>query len=389
MIYLDAFLSAIKAIWAHKMRSFLTMLGIIIGIFSVTALISIAQSTTASVTESIEGMGSNLLTVMIMDRRIDLDNRDIEKISELPGIGMVSPYIESSYTLKNASESMEGITTYGVNSQFIAIREYEIDVGRGIADSDDRQRMRVAVVGSEVASQLYGNAALAVGEKISIGSTRFTIIGVLKSEGTSMMGNMDEIVLIPFSTAQRVMQITEIRSFFVSAADSDSVETAQQSLEGYLDTLSTEDDAYFVFNQSDVLESLGDVTAILTAMFGGIAAISLLVGGIGIMNIMLVSVTERTREIGIQKAIGATRRDILTQFLIEAILVSGVGGIIGLLLAYLSAGPLGLLLGLTVTIKSGVVIAALGFSLTVGVVFGIYPAIRASKLNPIEALRYE
>ncbi len=389
MVYAEAFISAVKAIWAHKMRSFLTMLGIIIGIFSVTALISLAQGTTASVTESIEGMGSNLLTVNIMDRRIKLDAKDIEAIAELDGVGMVSPYIQSSYTLKYGNNSMDSISTYGVSADYLNIREYTIAAGRNFTESDDSKRLRLAVIGNDVAEELYATASAAVGEEMLLDGTRFTVIGVLESEGSSFAGNTDEMVLIPYTTAQRFMQSTRIQSFYAAAEDSDSVDEAQENIENYLSPLTTEDSGYYVFNQSDILESLDSVTGTLTMMLGGIAAISLLVGGIGIMNIMLVSVTERTREIGIQKAIGATRKDILTQFLIEAILVSGGGGLIGLAFAYLMTGPLSSLLSMTVSILSWVAIVALGFSLGVGVVFGIYPAIRASKLNPIEALRYE
>ena len=354
MIYIEAFISAIKAIWAHKMRSFLTMLGIIIGIFSVAALISLAQGTTASVTEQIEGMGSNLLMVNIMDRRIDLDTNDLEDITELDGVHLLSPYVESAYTLKYGNLSMDIVATYGVTEEYTTIREYEVVSGRNISDSDDRQRRRVAIVGSDVADELYGTNEAAVGQEMMIGGKRFTIIGSLASEGSSMMGNTDEMVLIPFSTAQRMMQDTSISAFFVSADDSDSVEIAQASVETYLSARASEEgEGYYVFNQSDILESLDSVTGTLTALLGGIAAISLLVGGIGIMNIMLVSVTERTREIGIQKAIGATRKDILTQFLIEAIIVSGGGGIIGLLFAYLVVPPLAGLMGVEVTVQAG------------------------------------
>jgi putative ABC transport system permease protein len=389
MQYTEAFISAVKAIWAHKMRSFLTMLGIIIGIFSVTALISVAQGTTASVTSSIESMGSNLLTINIMDRRTALDAGDIEAISKLEGVGMVSPYVQSTYTLRSTIGTMDDVSTYGVSADYTKIVEYTLATGRELTDEDSDKRMRVAVLGSDVATELYNTAEAAIGQEISIGGTRFTVVGVLESEGTSSTGSEDEKVLIPFSTAQRMMKNTDISSIYASATSSDTVELAQTNIEEYLYTLSGSEDNYRVFNQSEVLESLEGVTGTLTMMLGGIAAISLLVGGIGIMNIMLVSVTERTREIGIQKAIGATRKDILTQFLIEAILVSGLGGLLGLGLAYISTGPLGSVLDMTVEIESWVVIVSIVFSLAVGIVFGIYPAIRASKLNPIDALRYE
>jgi putative ABC transport system permease protein len=396
MIYTEAFLSAIKAIWAHKMRSFLTMLGIIIGIFSVTVLISVAQGSTASVTDSIESMGSNLITVNVFDKRIKLDERDIEDVEKLAGVGLVSPYISTRTTVKSSGSSMDGIEIVGAKETYQEIRDYDIEVGRFLTASDDKKRLRVAVIGSEVAIELYGSAFGAVGAQVTIDGNKFDIIGVLQSQGTSMMGNLDEIVVIPFSTAQRFMKITDINNLFISAQSSDTVDIAKSNIDSYLmemtngdPTKDEKENGYYIFSQSEVLESLAGVTGTMTAMLGGIAAISLLVGGIGIMNIMLVSVTERTREIGIQKAIGATRKDILTQFLIEAILVSGVGGLMGLALAYLSTGPLSNVMGMDIAIETGIVGIALGFSIAVGVIFGIYPAIRASKLNPIEALRYE
>ena len=395
MIYTEAFLSAVKAIWAHKMRSFLTMLGIIIGIFSVTVLISVAQGSTAAVTESIEGMGSNLISVFILDKRTTINERDIEDFENIEGVDLVSPYISANYTVRSGSNYVEGVETSGVEAEYQTIRDYEIEIGRFVSEIDNRKRLRVTVIGSVIANEIFGSAQGAIGKEVTVGGTKFDVIGVLKSEGTSFMGDLDKIALVPFSTAQRLMQNSEIRNLYISADSSDTVDLAKANIEEYLIELtdsnndSYKEDAYFIFSQSEILESLEGVTGVMTAMLGGIAAISLLVGGIGIMNIMLVSVTERTREIGIQKAIGATRRDILTQFLIEAILVSGVGGIIGLGLAYASTGPLTNLMGSAIIIEPGIVFIAISFSLAVGIVFGIYPAIRASKLNPIEALRYE
>ncbi len=212
---------------------------------------------------------------------------------------------------------------------------------------------------------------------------------MLEAQGSDEETNEDEVVMIPFVTAQRMMQQTRISTVYASASSSDAVEMAQESIERYMLQYSTEDNGFTVNTQSSMLESLDEVTAAQTAMLGGIAGISLLVGGIGIMNIMLVSVMERTREIGIEKAIGATRRDILLQFLLEAVMVSGIGGLIGILLAQFGSGLIGTLMSTSVTVQSGVMLSALGFSILVGVGFGIYPAIKASKLNPIEALRYE
>ena len=389
MIYTEAFLSAVKAVWAHKMRSFLTMLGIIIGIFSVTALISVGQGSTAAITESIEGMGSNLITASLRSKRVEFKDKNLDEILELDGVGLVSPYATTSYTAKSTTSSLEDIQTIGVYESYQKIKDYSVSTGRFLTDDDDKKRARVAVIGSTIAEELYGNSVLALGQEISLDGTRFSVVGVLESKGTSSTGDDDEVILAPYTTIQRIMKDSKTRTIYVSASSSDMVETAQASLEAYLLDMTGDEDGYRVFSQSAILESLQESTASLTAMLGGIAAISLLVGGIGIMNIMLVSVTERTRDIGIQKAIGATRRDILTQFMIEAVIVSGLGGLLGVILAYGSKGMLANLIGSPVVIQSGIVIIAITFSLAVGIIFGMYPAVRASKLSPIEALRYE
>ncbi len=384
----EIIISACHAVWAHKLRSFLTMLGIIIGIFAVTALISVGQSSNAAVTKQIEGLGSNLLTISIRDNRADMNLEDVQAIGRLPGVGAVSPFISSSYTVKNGSASIEDTGVQGVTADYQGIREYDLASGRFITDRDSNSRLKVAVVGYNVAVDLFGSLDV-TGQTISIGGVKYEVIGVLQQQGDDETASADDNVMIPFVTAQRAMQNTTISTVYASAASAEMVETAQASIENYLLQYSTEDDGFSVNSQDSILESLGEVTATQTAMLGGIAGISLLVGGIGIMNIMLVSVMERTREIGVEKAIGATRRDILLQFLLEAIIVSGIGGLIGILLAQFGSGFVGSLMDTQVTVQSGVMLMALAFSLFVGVGFGIYPAIKASKLNPIEALRYE
>lgn len=388
MKLIEIIFSALNAVWVHKLRSFLTMLGIIIGIFAVTALVSVGQSSNAAVTEQIEGLGSNLLTVSIRDNRADMDIDDVEGMGNLPGVGAVSPYISTTYTVKNGTTSMEDITVAGVMPDYEDIREYEVTSGRFVTDRDNANRLKVAVIGRDIAVELYSSLDV-VGETISINGVNYEIIGLLAEQGDDETTSGDEIVMIPFVTAQRQIQNTTIFTIYASASSADTVEIAQASIENYLLQYSTEDNGFSVNSQDSILESLDEVTATQTAMLGGIAGISLLVGGIGIMNIMLVSVMERTREIGIEKAIGATRKDILMQFLLEAIIVSGIGGLIGILLAQFGSGFVGSLMDTKVTVQSGVMLMALGFSVIVGVGFGIYPAIKASKLNPIEALRYE
>ena len=384
----DMFLSAVSAVWAHKLRSFLTMLGIIIGIFAVTALISVGQSSTAAVTEQIEGLGSNLLTVSVRDSRADLDINDVEQIKNLQGIAAVSPYVSSTYTIKYGNTSMEDISVAGVLADYQSIREYEMYSGRFIEDRDSQNRFKVAVIGQDVAIELFSSLDV-VGETIRIDGVKYEICGVLAEQGDDETTNGDEIVIIPFVTAQRQMANTTISTIYASASSAEIVDVAVAGLERYMLQFSSEDNGYSVNSQESILESLDEVTATQTAMLGGIAGISLLVGGIGIMNIMLVSVMERTREIGVEKAIGATRKDILIQFLFESVIVSGIGGLIGILLAQIGSGFIGTLMDTEVTVQSSVMVMAMLFSILVGVGFGIYPAIKASKLNPIDALRYE
>lgn len=384
----DTLLSALNAVWAHKVRSFLTMLGIIIGIFAVVSLISVGQGTNAAVTAQIEGLGSNLLTVSVYDSRADMDLSDVEKMQSLSGISAVSPYISNMYTIKNGTSSMEDIRVEGVVSDYQSIREYELASGRFISSADNDHRLKVAVIGQDIAVELFSSLDV-VGQSLSIDGTKYEIIGVLTEQGDDEATNGDERIMIPFVTAQRHMKNTNIKTIYASASSSDMVTLAQTSIENYLKGFTSDEDGYTVSSQDSILESLSEVTDAQTAMLGSIAGISLLVGGIGIMNIMLVSVMERTREIGIEKAIGATRRDILLQFLIEAIIVGGIGGIIGALLAQFGSGFVGKLMETEVVVQTDIQLLAVGFSVVVGVGFGIYPAIKASKLNPIEALRYE
>ena len=384
----DTFLSAVKAVWAHKLRSFLTMLGIIIGIFAVTALISVGQSSNAAVTEQIEGLGSNLLTVSVRDSRADMDLDDVEQLGRLQGLAAVSPYVSSTYTIKYGNTSMEDVSVAGVLADYQNIREYELASGRFITDRDSENRFKVAVIGQDVAVELFSSIDV-TGETISIDGVKYEIVGVLTALGDDETTNNDEIVMIPFVTAQRQMESTTISTIYASASSAEVVDVAVANIENYMLQFTTEDNGYSVSSQESILESLSEVAATQTAMLGGIAGISLLVGGIGIMNIMLVSVMERTREIGVEKAIGATRKDILMQFLFEAVIVSGIGGLIGVILAQVGSGFVGTLMDTEVTVQSSVMLMAMLFSLIVGVGFGIYPAIKASKLSPIEALRYE
>ena len=387
---LQSFKMALKAIGGNKMRSFLTVLGVVIGVVAIVVLVAIAQGTNASVVSSIESMGTNMLSVSINAKRanpITLD--DLNVLAQDESIAHVAPYTRVSGTIK------AGVTTYddgqiiGTTQGYEIIRGYELSRGRFITQPDLDNRIFVAVLGSEAATEMFGKTD-AVGETFSINGYTFTVVGVLEANGSDSTGSQDHQIFIPYTLAQRLSNSTRISSFYVSAVSSEEIYFAQAAVESYLQKVfPTTYSQYSVYNQTEMLSTLNETTATLTLMMGGIAAISLLVGGIGIMNIMLVSVSERTREIGIRKAIGASRGNILLQFLIEALVVSLMGGLLGLLISLGAISLLGPVLDMTLSVSPTVAGAAIGFSVLIGVVFGIYPANKASRLKPIDALHYE
>ncbi len=394
MIY-QSFKMAVKAIAGNKMRSFLTILGVVIGVVAIVVLVSIGQGANSSVVESIEGMGTNLITANINARRmnpIDLDS--LNELAQNEAISYVAPIASVSGTVKAGTTTYDDGVVQGTTPGYESIRNWTVAEGRFLQQPDIDNRSFVAVIGSEAATEMYGTTH-AVGETFSLNGYTITVVGVLEAVGSSASGSNDNQILIPFTLAQRLSNQTSISSFYVSAASSSQVEQAQAAVESYLEkafenyntrSFGTQ---YSVFNQTEMLSTLNETTNTLTLMLGGIAAISLLVGGIGIMNIMLVSVSERTREIGIRKAIGAARGNILTQFLIESLVVSLMGGLLGLAISVVAVKALAPVLQMTLTIPVNVAWMAIGFSVFIGVVFGMYPANKASKLRPIQALHYE
>ena len=394
MIY-QSFKMAVKAIAGNKMRSFLTILGVVIGVVAIVVLVSIGQGANSSVVESIEGMGTNLITANINARRmnpIDLDS--LNELAQNEAISYVAPISSVSGTVKAGTTTYDDGVVQGTTPGYESIRNWTVAEGRFLQQPDIDNRSFVAVIGSEAATEMYGTTH-AVGETFSLNGYTITVVGVLEAVGSSASGSNDNQILIPFTLAQRLSNQTSISSFYVSAASSAQVEQAQAAVESYLEkafenyntrSFGTQ---YSVFNQTEMLSTLSETTNTLTLMLGGIAAISLLVGGIGIMNIMLVSVSERTRKIGIRKAIGAARGNILTQFLIESLVVSLMGGLLGLAISVVAVKALAPVLQMTLTIPVNVAWMAIAFSVFIGVVFGMYPANKASKLRPIEALHYE
>ena len=386
---------AFKAIWGNKVRSFLTMLGVIIGVMSVTVLMAIGQGTTSSVTDSISSMGTNMISVTIQTRRfgfgmnkssrsssakgtVILKAEDVLALKDNEYIQYVSPTVSGSLTVKAGSTNTTA-SIMGVYPDYANIVSTELASGRYIIDADVENRSAVCVIGPDLAEDLFGNTNV-VGNTLHVNGRMFKIVGVL--DGTS------STLVLPFTLAQRMLESTSITSFYVSATDATVVNAAQTAVERFLYKKYQDDSTYSIMNQEEMLAAMEETAGTLSLMLGGIAGISLLVGGIGIMNIMLVSVTERTREIGIRKAIGAKRRNILLQFLIESVVLSGMGGLLGLMLGYGLMHLLENYLGMSVAASAGVAQLAMGFSMFVGVVFGLYPANKASKLKPIDALHY-
>ena len=375
---------SLKSIYNNKLRSLLTMLGIIIGVMAVVILVSITQGAASGITNSISDMGSDKITAQIIDKEISLALEELEDLSENRLIDTVAPVISSNQTAKKNSES-GSYSVIGVTESYFDVQEAVIQRGRLIKQSDIEWNTNVAVIGTDVAADLFGTWD-AAGGTITINDKLYKVVGVLEEQGSSLVGSDNSSILIPITTAGKITGSNTISSFYVKSSGADTVERAVNYIESYLYSLTKDEDAYSVNNQSEVLDAMDDVNSTMSLLLGGIAAISLVVGGIGIMNIMLVSVTERTREIGIRKAIGAKRRHILTQFLCDACILSVLCGLIGLGLSVLIVSGYNFLTDSAADINRAIAFAAIAFCAVIGVGFGSYPAAKASKLQPIDAL---
>ncbi len=403
-MYKESFLMAWASLVANKMRSILTMLGIIIGVAAVIALVSIGNGVKQDIQNSISSLGSNLLMVMPGAPRTpgvrptagsmkSLKVADYEAIAKLDGVKAVSPMTNGAYVViyqnKNWTTSVSG-----VNANYLDVNNWTMKSGRFLSNKNIQNRERVAVVGKTVAKNLFGDED-PVGAEIRVKNIPFRVIGVLNSKGSGAMGNdQDDMVIIPYTTAmERVDGIDYLRMLYVVAKDENGIDRLQSDIENLLRVRhgikDTNLDDFNIQNMNSIMETMEETTGTLTLFLGAVAAISLIVGGIGIMNIMLVSVTERTREIGIRKALGATYFVIVTQFLIEAVVISLMGGLIGIALGIGASKLISLASGMSTVISVPTIVLSFAFSMAIGLVFGIYPARKAAKLNPIDALHYE
>lgn len=400
---------AVSSLAAHTMRSILTMLGIVIGVAAVIALVAVGKGAQAQVVSQFQSLGSNLVTVTAMpsfgfsqsglqQSSRTLTMSDVNAIQSLAtSVSLVAPLYSTNATVTYGG-STTSTTINGVTAAYATVRNTTVSRGRFLTQEDNDNMAMVVILGTSVVEDLFGSSDVnAVGQTVRINRQNYEVIGVLKSKGQSGPQNQDDVILMPLRTAQLKLGgagTNSVRSINLQVRTADEMGLAQAQVTAILRTLhglaTGADNDFLVQNQADILSSVEETSGTFTTLLGSIAAISLLVGGIGIMNIMLVSVTERTREVGLRKAVGAKRGDILVQFLTEAIVISVLGGVIGVVLGVVGAQVITPLLSSSqAVVTSQSVALALAVSLGIGVFFGLYPANRAASLNPIDALRYE
>lgn len=387
---MQAFRLALKSLGASKMRAFLTMLGIIIGVGSVIVLVSLMQGMSNMMTSTFEELGTNRLTVMVMgrgsSRTVDVDDM-YDLYDENPDtFSAMSPTVSMQAQVKQGTESYDSTTVSGVSEDYQAIQKYELSEGRFLSYVDLENRNKVCVIGSYLAQNAFSGDPL--GQTIKLNGNAFTVVGVLSEQDDSTEGSSDDMMLIPYTTASKLGR-SMVSSYTFLTTDANLNTAGTSIIDAALYAVFQSSDFYTISDMSEMLDSMNELTGTMTLLVAGIAAISLVVGGIGIMNIMLVSVTERTREIGIRKSLGAKRRDIMRQFVIEAMTTSACGGVIGIVVGAVIAVAIGSLMGMTVTPSASAVAVAFGVSVAIGVFFGFMPASKAAKLNPIDALRHD
>lgn len=385
-------LECIKMSWTNiiknKLRSVLTMLGIVIGVASIIALISLVQGASNNISSEVTKLGGNkiLITIFGTPLKQGLTQKDAENIGRLDNVDGYSPTISGTTAVVLDGKVLEDVSVQGKNDVYFSTDPELLHSGRGVNVLDLEGRNQVAVIGSNIAGHFYGIDPL--GKKLVINGTAYTIIGTLQATTGFSLGSPNDTVVIPYTTALRSLGVKNISSLDVFLKDTSLADETVLAIKGVLNqAFNYREDVYTIFNMGDIIESFQSIMSMMSLLLAGIAAISLVVGGIGIMNMMLVSITERTTEIGLRKALGATPFTIQLQFLIESIFLSIIGGFAGLILGTLLAQILAALIGVEVSISFSTYSLAIGFSAAVGIIFGYMPARRASRLNPIDALR--
>ena len=392
-----SFKMALRSIASNKMRAVLTMLGIIIGVMALVVLVSLVNGATSSVTGAVADLGSSMVSVTISDDKgkpVRLDTLN-QWAQEEPGLGIMAPYTTSTLTGRANGET-GSVTVYGTTAEYYTIQNQQLAMGRFLKPSDVENNAYVCVLNETAAEELMGYVDC-VGEAVSLNNVPFTIVGVLESDEETLTGVLTSGMLmayVPYPTLVRVSTtaVNDITTFYIAAPEGGTVEGAEKVMEDILmERFEEDEDAFDISSQNMLEEAMNNITSVLTILLGGIAAISLVVGGIGIMNIMMVTVTERTREIGIRKAIGASRGTILTQFLIEAVVLCMMGCALGIFLSWAILQIVSTIvasLDIVFYLDPGVVVLAVVFCFFIGIIFGLYPANKAAKMKPIDALHY-
>lgn len=388
MNFKQSFILAIKSLSASKMRSFLTMLGIIIGIAAVIVLVSMVNGMKEEIVEQFQSMGTNLLTVRITgrgsSRSVSPDDM-LALADDNPDVFLgCSPSVTLSGTIKTGSDNITTTVT-GVSERFGEIKNLTVETGRFLEFVDVDKKQHVCVVGTYIAKELFNNLT-PIGETLKINNSVYRIVGVLEEKAKSEAGSTDDCIYIPYTTASRYARIN---TYYFSTIDENTIDKGVDIINTKLYKIFANEDLYSIVSLDEMIDMIGDITGKMTLILVGVAGISLLVGGIGIMNIMLVSVTERTREIGIRKSLGAKQRDIMSQFVVEAATTSVIGGIIGIILGIGAAFGVAKLIDMKASPSLNAVVIAFSVSAAIGIAFGYFPAKKAARLNPIEALRYD
>ena len=394
---MQSFVMALRSISANKMRAILTMLGIIIGVMALVVLVSLVNGATTSVTDKVAELGSSMVSATILDDKgkpIQLSDLDLW-MKEDPGIGQLAPYKSSTVVGKHGG-NYDSVTVYGTTAAYYDIQGMQLSLGRWLKNTDIVNSSYVCVINQEAAEKLIGFEDC-VGQTLTLGGMEFTVIGVLEEDKeslTSVLTAGTKMAYIPYPTLVRLATTVtrDVTSFYISAPEGGSVQTAEDAMDKILmGRFNDDEDAFLLSTSAFLEEALNDITSVLSILLGGIAAISLVVGGIGIMNIMMVTVTERTREIGIRKAIGASRGNILIQFLLEAVVLCMMGCGLGIFLSWAILQVVSTVVastGIVFVLDGGIVLLAVVFCFIIGVVFGLYPANKAAKMKPIDALHY-